>query len=168
MGRVLLLNATYEPLQLLSTKRAVLLLVEGRAEAVAIPEFPELCRSASLTVEIPSVMRLQHMVKLPSRVRVPPLTRRSVLQRDGHKCAYCFEFADTVDHVRPRSRGGRNEWANVVAACRLCNFKKGDRLLEEIGWRLRFEPRAPDGYGWRWRNLGDSDPAWSDYLPKAS
>ena len=143
MGRVLLLNATYEPLQLLSTRRAVLLLVEGRAEAVAIPEFPELCRSASLTVEIPSVMRLQHMVKLPSRVRVPPLTRRSVLQRDGHKCAYCFEFADTVDHVRPRSRGGRNEWANVVAACRLCNFKKGDRLLEE--W-LRMAMAQPGGF----------------------
>jgi 5-methylcytosine-specific restriction endonuclease McrA len=168
MGRVLLLNATYEPLQLLSSRRAVLLLVDGRAEAVSTPSDPEVCRSASLTVEIPSVMRLQYVVKLPSRVRVPPLTRRSVLQRDNHSCAYCSAEADTVDHVRPRSRGGKNEWSNVVAACRLCNFKKGDRLLEELGWRLRFDPRAPDGYGWRWRNLGDSDPAWTEYLPKAS
>jgi 5-methylcytosine-specific restriction endonuclease McrA len=159
MGRVLLLNATYEPLQLLSARRAVLLLVDGRAEAVSTPADPEVCRSASLTVEIPSVMRLQYVVKLPSRVRVPPLTRRSVLQRDNNLCAYCNAEADTVDHVRPRSRGGKNEWSNVVAACRLCNFKKGDRLLEELGWRLRSDPRAPDGFGWRWRNLGDSDPA---------
>lgn len=168
MGRVLLLNATYEPLQLVTERRAVVMILDGRAEVVAVPARPAVCRSAHLTIEIPTVVRLHNMVRLPSRVRIPPLTRRAVLARDGHRCGYCGDPADTIDHIRPRSRGGKNEWTNVVACCRLHNFQKGDRLLEEIGWRLRHEPRAPDGPWWRWRNLGETDPSWTDYLPQAS
>lgn len=168
MGRVLLLNATYEPLQLVTERRAIVMILDGRAEVVAVPENPDLCRSARLTVEVPSIVRLHNMVKLPSRVRTPPLTRRAVLARDGHRCGYCGGAADTIDHIRPRSRGGKNEWTNVVACCRSHNFQKGDRLLEEIGWALRVEPRAPEGPWWRWRNLGDTHPSWLDYLPRAS
>ncbi len=168
MGRVLLLNATYEPLQLVSPRRAVLLIVDDRAEAVVVPAEPTVFHSLHLSIEVPSVLRLFHVVKMPSRTRTPPMTRRSVLQRDRHTCAYCGSDADTIDHIRPRSRGGRNEWTNVVAACRNCNFRKGDRMLEELGWRLRVNPVAPDGYGWRWRDLAECDPMWSEYLPKAS
>ena len=159
---------TYEPLQLVTERRAIVMLLDGRAEVVATPEEPTLCHSPRLVIEVPSVVRLNKMVKVPQRVRTPPLTRRSVLQRDAHRCGYCGEMADTIDHIRPRSRGGRNEWTNVVACCRRHNAEKGDRLLDEIGWRLRVVPQAPDGPWWRWRTLGDVDPLWRDYLPKAS
>ena len=168
MSRVLLLNATFEPLQLVSERRAVVLMLAGRAEAIAMPDEPEVCRSASVVVEIPAIVRLHDMVKLPSKIRTPPLTRRSLLLRDSYRCAYCLEHADTIDHVVPRSRGGRHEWTNVVAACRRHNMLKGDRLLEEIGWRMHFEPRVPDGPWWRWRHVPDPDPLWAPYLPRAS
>ncbi|HEY1763168.1 MAG TPA: HNH endonuclease [Acidimicrobiales bacterium] len=168
MTRVLLLNATFEPLQLVSERRAVVLMLAGRAEAIAMPEEPEVCRSASIVVEIPAIVRLHDMVKIPSKIRTPPLTRRSLLLRDSYRCAYCLEHADTIDHVVPRSRGGRHEWTNVVAACRRHNMLKGDRLLEEIGWRMHFEPRVPDGPWWRWRHVPDPDPLWAPYLPRAS
>ncbi len=133
VSRVLLLNATFEPLQLVSERRAVVLMLAGRAEPIVTPENPNVCRSASLVVQIPAIVRLHDMVKLPSKVRTPPLTRRSLLLRDSYRCAYCLEHADTIDHVVPRSRGGRHEWTNVVAACRRHNMQKGDRLIEEIG-----------------------------------
>jgi 5-methylcytosine-specific restriction endonuclease McrA len=90
------------------------------------------------------------------------------LARDAHRCAYCDGVGDTIDHVVPRSRGGRHEWTNVVAACRRHNMQKGDRLLEELGWKLRTEPRVPEGISWRWRYLNEIDPLWAPFLPKAS
>jgi hypothetical protein len=168
MGRVLLLNATFEPLQLVSERRAVVLMLAGRAESIVTPDEPLVCRSAMLIVEIPAIVRLHEMVKIPIKVRTPPLTRRSLLLRDSYQCAYCLEHADTIDHVVPKSRGGRHEWTNLVAACRRHNMQKGDRLLEELGWRLHFEPRAPDGPWWRWRHVPDPDPLWAPFLPRAS
>ena len=168
MGRVLLLNATFEPLQLVSERRAVVLILGGRAEAVATEHDAPLFRSASITVSVPSIVRLYEVVRLPSRVRVPPLTRRALLVRDGYQCAYCLEHADTIDHVVPRSRGGEHVWTNVVAACRRHNTQKGDRLLEELGWRLHFEPRVPEGPWWRWRYVPDPHPEWAPYLRRAS
>jgi 5-methylcytosine-specific restriction endonuclease McrA len=168
MGRVLLLNATFEPLQLVSERRAVVLLLNGRAESIATAEDAQICHSQSLAVPVPSIVRLHTMVKLPTRMRTPPLTRRSLLLRDGYRCAYCLGYADTIDHVIPRSRGGRHEWSNVVAACRRDNMKKGDRLLEELGWRLSVEPRVPEGLSLKWRHLPDPDPLWAPFLPLAS
>jgi 5-methylcytosine-specific restriction endonuclease McrA len=167
MGRVLLLNATYEPLQLVSERRAVVLVLGGRAEIVASDDEPEYFHSATTTVEIPSIVRLHHVVKLPSSRRTPPLTRKSLMLRDGYRCAYCLGHADTIDHVIPRSRGGKNEWTNVVAACRRHNMQKGDRLLEELGWRLHFQPHAPDGPWWKWRFIANPSPAWATFLPLA-
>lgn len=168
MSRVLLLNATFEPLQLVSERRAVVLMLSGRVESIAVDEHPTLCRSATLVVPIPAIVRLHEMVKIPTKVRTPPLTRRSLLLRDSYRCAYCLEHADTVDHVVPRSRGGSHDWTNVVAACRRHNMQKGDRLLEELGWRLHFEPRIPDGPWWRWRHVPDPHPLWAPFLPRAS
>jgi 5-methylcytosine-specific restriction endonuclease McrA len=168
MGRVLLLNATYEPLQLVSERRAVVLLLAGRAESVAVPEEPLVWHSAQVQVCVPAIVRLNEMVRLPARVRTPPLTRRALLLRDQYRCAYCLEHADTIDHIVPRSRGGSHEWTNVVAACRHHNMQKGDRLLEELGWRLHFQPRVPDGPWWRWRYVPDPHPLWAPFLPRAS
>jgi len=167
-ARVLLLNATYEPLALVSDRRAVVLMLAGRAEAVAArPEGP-VFRSAHLSISVPAIVRLLHLVKIPRWARTPPLTRRAVLRRDGGRCAYCSDPADTIDHVVPLSRGGRHEWANVVASCKRDNLAKADLLLSEIGWTLPFQPRAPEGHLWRLRYLAEIDPLWEPYLVAAS
>lgn len=168
MERVLLLNATYEPLALVSERRAVVLMLDGRAEVVEVRPGGRVFRSAQLCVEVPSIVRLSRMVRIPRWARTPPLTRRAVLRRDGGLCAYCKQIADTVDHVVPRSRGGRHEWTNVVASCKRDNLTKGDQLLSEIGWSLSFTPWAPDGHLWRLRHLAEIDPLWEPYLAAAS
>jgi 5-methylcytosine-specific restriction endonuclease McrA len=153
---------------LVSERRAVVLVLAGRAEPVATPDEPQVWHSPAVSIDVPSIVRLHHVVRLPSRVRLPPLTRRAVLLRDNYRCAYCDEPGDTIDHIVPRSRGGRHEWTNVVTACRRHNTQKGDRLLNELGWFLRVEPRIPDGLWWRWRNVIDPDPLWEPFLPQAS
>ena len=168
MERVLLLNATYEPLALVSDRRAVVLVLAGRAEAIAFRDDCAVFHSASLNVEVPSIVRLAHMVRIPRWARTPPVTRRSVLRRDGGLCVYCSAPADTIDHVIPRSRGGTHEWSNVVAACKRDNLTKADLLLSELGWTLPVKPGPPDGYLWRLRHLSDVDPLWEPYLATAS
>ena len=168
MERVLLLNATFEPLALVSDRRAVVLVLAGRAEPVAFRPDPRTFHSAQLSIDVPAIVRLFQMVRIPRWARTPPLTRRAVLRRDGGRCAYCSETADTVDHVVPRSRGGRHEWSNVVASCKADNLTKGDHLLSELGWKLAFTPRAPDGHLWRLRHLAEVDPLWEPYLAAAS
>lgn len=168
MERVLLLNATYEPLALVTDRRAVILLLAGRAEPVATRPEARRFHAASVSVEVPAIVRLVHMVRIPRWARTPPLTRRAVLRRDQGRCAYCSEIADTVDHVVPRSRGGRHEWTNVVASCRRDNFAKGDHLLSELGWSLPFTPGVPQGNMWRLRHLAEVDPLWEPYLAAAS
>jgi 5-methylcytosine-specific restriction endonuclease McrA len=168
MSRVLLLNASYEPLALVSDRRAVVLLLGGRAEPVEPRPGGAVFRSAHLVVEIPAIVRLVTMVRIPRWARTPPLTRRAVLRRDGGRCVYCSAPADTVDHVIPRSRGGRHEWGNVVASCQQDNLAKGDQLLSELGWSLPFQPRAPEGQLWRLRHLSEMDPIWAPYLVPAS
>ncbi len=168
MERVLLLNATYEPLALVSDRRAIVLVLAGRAEPVAFRPSGRVFHSAQLSVEVPAIVRLSQIVRIPRWARTPPLTRRAVLRRDNGVCAYCSEMADTVDHVVPRSKGGQHEWTNVVASCKRDNLLKGDRLLSELGWSLPFKPRAPDGHLWRLRHLAEVDPLWEPYLAAAS
>ena len=168
MERVLLLNATYEPLALVSDRRAVVLMLAGRAEAVAVRADCSVFHSSRLSVDVPSIVRLSHMVRIPRWARTPPVTRRSVLRRDGGICVYCSEPADTIDHVIPRSRGGTHEWSNVVAACKRDNLVKADQLLSELGWTMRVKPAPPDGHLWRLRHLSDVDPLWEPYLAAAS
>src|ERR1700754_1079185 len=137
-SRVLLLNATFEPLAVVTAKRAIVLMLTGKAECVEAA-LGAAFHSESLTVPAPSVMRLSRYVRVPYR-RAVPMTRAGVLRRDGRRCAYCDKRADTIDHVIPRSRGGTHTWDNCVAACRSCNSRKADRLIEEIGWSLSVVP----------------------------
>ncbi|MDP9417944.1 MAG: HNH endonuclease, partial [Actinomycetota bacterium] len=140
MAYALVLNATYEPLCVVSLRRAVVLVLAEKATVVEASD--ALLRSERLAVIAPAVVRLTHFVRVPYR-RTPPLTRRAVLERDGHSCVYCGARADSVDHVIPRSRGGEHAWGNVVAACFRCNHRKGSRLLAELGWSLLFRPAPP-------------------------
>jgi 5-methylcytosine-specific restriction endonuclease McrA len=162
--RVLLLNATFEPLTALPMRRAVVLVVCGKAEVVHGDPTGLLMHSATSSVAIPSVIRLSNYVRVPYRGRVP-LTRAGLMHRDRYRCAYCGGRAETIDHVVPRSRGGPHTWQNCVASCAKCNHRKADKLLSELGWRLRVVPAAPRGPHWRLlAGVADADPLWLPYL----
>nr|WP_196776944.1 HNH endonuclease [Haloechinothrix halophila] len=166
-SRVLLLNATFEPLTALSLRRAVVLVVCGKAEVVHGDPSGLLLHSATVTVPVPSVIRLNNYVRVPYRGMVP-LTRAGLMHRDRYRCAYCGAKAETIDHVVPRSRGGQHTWENCVACCTRCNHRKADRLLSEIGWTLRMRPQAPRGPYWRLlAQVNDADPEWRLYLGDA-
>ncbi|WP_081586138.1 HNH endonuclease [Tsukamurella sp. 1534] len=162
--RVLLLNATYEPLTAISMRRAIVLMLRDRADVVHDDPNGPLVHSADRSLSVPSVIRLRTYVRVPYRASVP-MTRAALMHRDRFRCGYCGAKADTIDHVQPRSRGGGHSWENCVACCAQCNHRKADRLLSEIGWSLRFEPRAPKGRHWRLLStLKEVDPMWSRYL----
>ncbi|GAB3299033.1 HNH endonuclease [Parasphingorhabdus pacifica] len=162
--RVLLLNATFEPLTALPLRRAVVLVVCGKAEVVHGDSAGLTVNSATNALEVPSVIRLSNFVRVPYRGRVP-LSRGALMQRDNHRCVYCGARAETIDHVVPKSRGGPHAWENCVACCRRCNHRKADRTLSELGWRLPVAPHAPRGRHWRLlAGLTDTDPLWLPYL----
>jgi 5-methylcytosine-specific restriction endonuclease McrA len=160
MSRTLLLNATFEPLCIVSWRRAVVLVLKEKAEIVArdAAEF----HAERMAVPCPTVIRLTHFVRVPYRSRVP-LSRRAVFARDDHRCQYCNRPAENLDHVIPRSRGGEHTWENVVAACRPCNSRKENRFLHETDLRLRRRPVAPHP-GWVVTSGAPIDPAWTPYL----
>ena len=165
MGRALLLNASHEPLCVVPMRRAVVLVLKEKAEIVA-RNGAEL-HSERVTLPVPSVIRLNHYVRVPYRNRVP-LSRRAVFARDGHKCQYCNKAAENIDHVMPRSRGGPHAWDNVVASCRACNARKEDRSPAEAGLTLKHPPREPHADLWVVATAGTIDPAWEPFLPASS
>ena len=138
--RALVLNATFEPLGIVSSRRAVLLVLDTKAELVHTTE--RVFRAERLTVPEPSVVRLVRYVQVPRHYRVA-VNRRTVFARDGSRCQYCGSAAENLDHVIPRSKGGPHTWENVVAACRRCNTRKEDRLPHEAGMVLRSTPGGP-------------------------
>ncbi len=159
MDRALVLNATHEALAVVPTRRAVVLVL--REKAVALHSNGVIFRSERLSVPAPSIVRLRYLVHVPYRPTVA-LSRRAVFARDGWVCQYCGAPAENVDHVIPKSRGGRHVWDNVVAACRRCNSKKENRLAHEAGLRLRSAPVIPrDGLR---LSLGRVEPEWEAYL----
>jgi 5-methylcytosine-specific restriction endonuclease McrA len=160
--RVLLLNASYEPLAAVSWRRAVGLVLADKAETLEVDPEGRVVRSMQQELLLPAVIRLTYYVHVPYLGRVP-LTRRAVMQRDNYSCAYCGNRAETIDHVVPRSRGGQHTWENVVAACKLHNLRKANHLLSELGWTLRVVPRAPQGPRWT-IGLDHLDPIWLPYL----
>ncbi len=165
MARALVLNATFEPIGVVAARRALVLSLAGKVDVLA--DSDEIIRSEQLEVAFPSVVRLRYFVRVPYQ-RTVPLNRRAIFSRDDHTCQYCGRPAESIDHVHPRSRGGRHEWDNVVAACRRCNTTKGDRLLTECSHRLRKRPTAPSGHSWIRVAAGTVPDAWADYLPAAA
>lgn len=138
MGKVLVLNASYEPLNITSWRRAVVLLLKGKAEQVEHNG-----RVVYHNIPLPTVIRLRHYIKVP--YKEIPLTRKNILHRDSHSCQYCGYTGEelTLDHVVPRSRGGGEFWENMVTACVRCNIKKGNRTPKEANMPLRQVPRRP-------------------------
>ena len=142
MTQVLVLNASYEPLNVCSVRRAHVLVFKGKAEVIEALEQP--LHSASDTYPWPHVIRLVAYVSVPRTVQ-RKISRRALFARDGWRCAYCGSTGGrlTLDHVVPRSRGGDSVWENVVTSCAPCNLKKGNRLLNEVEMRLISSPKAP-------------------------
>jgi 5-methylcytosine-specific restriction endonuclease McrA len=165
--RVLILNQTFEPLQVCGARRAVVLLFAGKAER--IEDTVQVMRSPSITILIPSIIRLHHFVKQPI---TPTLSfnKKNIFKRDAFTCQYCGRNGGermTIDHVIPKSLGGRTVWENVVSACRACNLRKGNKSPGEVGLRLRRKPTRPRSASY----LGilayasHHDERWRRYLP---
>ena len=165
MARVLVLNATYEPLAIVTPRRAVVLVLDRKAEAL---DGSGLWFHAERTaVEVPSVVRLRSMVVV-DRSRELTISRRGVFVRDAATCQYCGDRAETIDHVIPRSRGGRHCWENVVAACRPCNVSKADRLLSETRFSLVRLPVVPRRLSWVSVAVTHVPDQWRPWLPAAA
>ena len=161
MGEALVLNASYEPLCVVPGRRAVVLVLLGKAVSVAGTD--EVLHAARTDVGVPAVVRLTRFVKVPYRPSVP-LTRKAVFARDGGRCVYCGAAATSLDHVVPKSRGGAHAWDNVVSACGRCNHVKADRAVADLGWRMRHAPVAPSGAAWRVVGARRVDPRWRPFL----
>ena len=138
MGKVLVLNASYEPLNITSWRRAAVLIIKGKAERVEHNG-----KTLYSDFLLPTVIRLRYYVRVP--YKEIPLTRRNILHRDSYTCQYCGYTGDelTLDHVIPRSRKGGETWENMVTACVRCNVKKGNRTPKEANMPLRRTPRRP-------------------------
>jgi 5-methylcytosine-specific restriction endonuclease McrA len=140
--QVLVLNASYEPLNVCSVRRAHVLIFKGKAEVVEQLDRP--LRSASDTFRWPHVIRLVQYVRVPRLVQ-RKISRRALFARDGWRCVYCGSTGGrlTLDHVIPRSRGGDSTWENVVTSCSPCNLRKGNRLPDEVHMVPARHPRQP-------------------------
>jgi 5-methylcytosine-specific restriction endonuclease McrA len=164
-GRALVLNATFEPLGIVSTKRALLLVLATKAELIHATQ--KLFRSERTALPEPSIVRLARYVRVPHD-RTVAVNRRTVFARDSHRCQYCGSAAESIDHVVPKSRGGLHAWDNVVAACRRCNTRKEDRLPTEAGLVLRHHPVAPRQRVWLLASTGATPEEWVPYLGEQS
>lgn len=165
MRSALVLNATYEPLSVVSARRAICLVLCDKADIVA--DDGTQVHSERMSVSSPLVIRLRYVVKVPYH-RHTAMSRRAVFARDNHRCGYCGSHADSIDHVLPRSRGGKNVWENVIAACRSCNLRKRDRTPEEAGMKMMTMPRTPREMSWIAFAVPRVPEEWKPYLAEAS
>jgi 5-methylcytosine-specific restriction endonuclease McrA len=165
-GRVLVLNATYEPINVCTVRRATVLLLKQKAEVIEHGSWT--IRSEHTAMPRPMVIRLVTYVKVPRDVHRRKITRRAVFARDGWTCQYCGSRTNlTVDHVIPRSKGGTSEWENIVASCAPCNRRKGDLLPEKANMIPRRAPRAPHPQVFIHVASPTIPTAWKQWLPDA-
>jgi 5-methylcytosine-specific restriction endonuclease McrA len=166
-GRVLVLNATYEPINVCSIRRAVVLLLKEKAEM--LERHARELHSERYTVARPVVIRLVSYVRVPRQAHRRKITRRAVFARDGWACQYCGSRSNlTVDHVVPRSKGGQSSWENIVASCGPCNRRKGDCLPAQVGMELRRAPRTPRAEIFIHVSAPTIPTAWQPYLAQAA
>lgn len=168
MYNVLLLNAGFEPLRVVSWQRAFVLVFQGKVEI--LEEYHEVVHTVSLRFKVPAVIRLRRWVNLKRHSPIIRFSRANVYARDDHRCQYCcLRFPEgelTLDHVIPVVRGGRKTWDNIVTACIRCNQRKGDRTPEEMGLRLLRRPTMPNWLPGLVGNIrtASAPPLWEPYL----
>ena len=165
MGRkVLILNQDYSALSICSVPKAFLLVYLNKAELVAESEQFRL-RTVRDDFPMPSVIRLHRYVNLPYKGVM--LTRQNIFKRDGHRCQYCGTAEElTLDHVMPKSRGGKTNWDNLTTACKRCNSRKGDFTPEEANLRLRQKPFKPSFLVFLRDFSGSVEASWMPFLSK--
>jgi 5-methylcytosine-specific restriction endonuclease McrA len=164
---VLVLNATYEPINVCTVRRAVVLLLKQKAEILERASWE--LRGEKTSLPRPMVIRLVSYVRVPRDTHRRKITRRAVFARDGWSCQYCGTRSNlTVDHVVPRSKGGASSWENIVASCAPCNRRKGDALLRQAGMSLRRQPRTPGPQVFIHVASPTIPTAWRQYLPEAA
>ena len=164
---VLVLNASYEPINICGARRALVLVLKGIARTEE--EHGLMLHAQRSRVAMPSVIRLLEYLRIPHQTRA--LSRKNILLRDRNTCQYCSVVLPaselTLDHVIPRSRGGNSTWENLVACCHACNRRKGNRMLHEIDdMVLLRDPRPFSLHTSRqfMRMLGRGDDRWRKYL----
>jgi 5-methylcytosine-specific restriction endonuclease McrA len=172
MEQTLVLNATYEPLRIVSWQKAITLQYQGKVEVIAL--HAREIHGVTVRVRLPSVLRLNRHVRMKRSATQLPFTRTNVYARDDHRCQYCGSAYPpselTFDHVTPVARGGEKAWENIVTCCIPCNRRKGDRTPEEAGLRLIRQPRRPQGIAALMPRFARAlaHESWRDYLPWAS
>ena len=158
-----MLNATYEPINVCTVRRAVVLLIKEKAEILEHADWE--LHSESSTVARPVVIRLVSYVRIPRDTHRRKITRRAVFARDDWTCQYCGARSNlTVDHVVPRSKGGPSTWENIVASCAPCNRRKGNALPRQAGMQLAREPRTPSAHVFIQVASPRIPAAWQQYL----
>ena len=159
---VLVLNQSYEPVMVTNARRAVILMLLGKAEQIV--NYDEIVHSPSRQMPLPSIVRLSRYVRIRTREIV--LTRKNIFKRDNHRCQYCGRTSVplTLDHVKPRQRGGRDLWENLVAACHPCNVKKGNRTPLEAAMPLDRRPHKPSRITYFQKYVRKRQEAWRPYL----
>jgi 5-methylcytosine-specific restriction endonuclease McrA len=166
-GRVLVLNATYEPINVCTVRRAVVLLLKQKAEVVDHAAWE--LRSERASLSRPVVIRLVAYVAVPRDTHRRKITRRAVFARDGWACQYCGSRSNlTVDHVIPRSKGGGSTWDNIVASCAPCNRRKGNALPHQAGMHPRRTPSTPQPHIFIHVASPTIPAAWRQWLPEAA
>jgi 5-methylcytosine-specific restriction endonuclease McrA len=166
-GRVLVLNATYEPINVCTIRRAAVLLLKEKAEIIEHARWE--LRSESLSLPRPVVIRLVTYVRVPRDTHRRKITRRAVFARDRWTCQYCGSRTSlTVDHVVPRSKGGSSSWENIVTSCAPCNRRKGDAMLRQAGMHLIRQPGSPSPQIFIHVATPTIPAAWRAYLLEAA
>jgi len=156
------LNTTYEPLNVCTLRRALVLMLKQRAEIVE--HSGRAWHSERAEYSVPHVIRLRSYVSVP-RTATRRISRRAVFARDRFRCQYCGSSRHlTVDHVVPRSKGGPDSWDNVVTSCAPCNLRKGDRLPHVANMRLARKPRPPGPFSFVFLHVDDIHDSWRPYL----
>jgi 5-methylcytosine-specific restriction endonuclease McrA len=167
MRKVLVLNTTYEPLNVCSVRRALVLLLKEKAEV--LEQTGAAFRSERTSHDLPSVIRLRAYVSIPRHRSSTRISRRAVFARDRHRCQYCGSDRHlTVDHVVPRSKGGTDTWDNLVTSCAPCNRKKGDRPAHAAGLQLARKPRPPEPAAFVYMHVDHIHETWRPYLSFAT
>jgi 5-methylcytosine-specific restriction endonuclease McrA len=169
MEQTLVLNASYEPINVVPWKRAISLLFQGKVEVLA--EYDREIHSITFTVRMPSVLRFLHLVRMRRRFQQAKFSRANIYSRDRHTCQYCGHRCSTedltFDHVIPVVKGGGKTWENIVTCCFECNHRKGGRTPEEAGMHLIRQPKAPDSFHRMIQikiGLNTAPESWRDYI----
>ncbi len=163
---VLVLNTTFEPINICNLKRAIIMIFKN--EASVLEYYETSIHSPSMEIQAPAVIKLKEYVKVPHKKVI--LTRKNILIRDKNTCQYCGKVFPpselTIDHIIPRSKGGQTKWDNVVACCKKCNSKKGQKTPWEAGMTLVRKPSAPNYIYFIHivKHIGHNNEKWQKYL----